>query len=112
MVSLTTILRISAEEKELRIRAATRPRRIREIAVLFMSRQRGRILRPHPSSTRIFLLLFVTRGRHFLFGLGRAGVLRTEAAPAGKIGAPGDQASAALVGEIRPRPLDKDEQEG
>src|ERR1019366_1313992 len=100
MVSLTTILRTSAKEVELRARAATRPRRIREIGVLFMSR--------HLLST-IFLLLFVTHGRHF-FGLTAAGIPGVQTTPAGKTGAACDEAGAALVGGIRPRPLDKHKQ--
>src|SRR5258706_3245747 len=40
MVSLTTILRISAEDTELRIKAVTRPRRSREIMVLFIAPNR------------------------------------------------------------------------
>src|ERR1700730_4914492 len=57
--------------------------------------------------TATFLLLFVTYGGHF-FGFGN-GISRLRAAPAGKAGAAGDQARAALVGEIRPRPLDEDQ---
>src|SRR6267154_457950 len=99
MVSLTTILRIWARETELRIKIASRPKSIRE-TVLFMSRL---------SPSTLLLLLFIDHGRDFLgrwFGLGIAGACF---APSGKTGATGDQASAALVSEVRPRPLNEDE---
>src|SRR5271169_2522500 len=99
MVSLTTIFRISAEATEEKTRTAARPKRIRGIETLFMSRQ---------FRTRIFLLLFVNRGRHF-FGLAGAGVPGSVLAPSGKTGAAGDKARAPLVSEIRPSPLDEDE---
>src|SRR5580658_1362678 len=83
----------------LRTKAATRARRIRGIRLPFIGRQ---------SPTTIFLLSFMARGRHFS-GLAGAGIPRVRAVPAGKTGAAGDQASAALVREIRPRPLHEDE---
>src|ERR1700683_2663647 len=99
MVSLTTILRTSAEEAEWRTRTATRLRRIRGIGLAFIG--------PLPPPT-IFLLLFVTDGGHF-FGFASAGISVRSDTPAGKTGAAGDQPSAALVGEIRPCPLDEDQ---
>src|SRR5271167_1402020 len=99
MVSLTTILRTSAGERELRRSAVTRANRTRELRVLFIGR------RP---PTTIFLLSFVTRSRHF-FGLDRVGVRGVRATPSGKTGAAGDEACAALVSKIRPCPLDKDQ---
>src|SRR5271154_3926320 len=98
MVSLITILRTSAEQMELRIKAAPRLRRIREIEERFIIRL---------ASARIFLLLFVSRDRHF-FGFA-AGIPSACASPAGKSGTAGDQTSAALVGEIGPRPLNDDQ---
>src|SRR5580698_4224069 len=59
----------------------------------------------HERPTTIFLLLFVSRGGNF-FGL--AGSRGLRAAPARKTGAAGDEARATFVGEIRPRPLNKD----
>src|SRR5271156_2198299 len=110
MVSLTTILRTSAEETALRTKPATKTRKIREIKVLFMGRQfmdrefmgreSGRVARGHFSfRTRIFLLLFATCGRDFLLGLAGAGIAGARAGPAGKSGASGDEARAALVSE-------------
>src|SRR5580700_1683281 len=51
-------------------------------------------------------LSFMQDGRGFCFGFAGAGVL---ARPAGQISATGNQAGTAFVGEIRPRPLNKNQ---
>src|SRR5882672_9979138 len=98
MVSLTTIFKISAEERELRISPAMRPSRIRGIRLLFMADE-------VPS---IFLLLFAARDRHF-FSLAFSGSHGRRPAPAGKVGASSDETGATLISEIRPCPLNKDQ---
>ena len=79
-------------------RSAARPRRIR--AMLFMSRR--------PPS-RIFLLLFADRGRNFLLALARTTLFGMQAVPPGKIRTARDKPGAALVCEIGPRPLGKNQ---
>src|SRR4029077_13721613 len=68
-----------------------------------------RVLHESPVTSTIFLLLFIAHGRDFLCHLVGAGISGVRALPAGKIGAACDEASAALVGEIRPCPRDKDQ---
>src|SRR5580698_4264346 len=94
-----TTLRICAEAEELRSRAAARPRKIREMEVLFMSQ------RP---PARIFLLSFTAYGRHF-FGLAIRWIQSARTTPSRKVRASGDQSRAAFVCEIRPCPLDEDQ---
>src|SRR5712671_1017484 len=99
MVSLTTILRIWARETELRIKIASRPRSIRE-TVLFMRRL---------SPSTLLLLLFIDHGRDFLGRWLGLGIAEACFAPFGETGATGDQSSAVLGSEVRPRPLNEDE---
>src|ERR1700719_325680 len=96
MVSLTAILRICAEDRELRASVATRLRMIRELKLLLTV----------ATPTTIFLLLFPNHGGDFLLSL--AGwILSGQFAPSRQAGAAGDQARTALVSKIRPRPLCK-----
>jgi len=58
--------------------------------------------------SRIFLLLFADRGRNFLLVFDPI-MNRGETSPPGKIRAAGNEPGTALVGEIRPRPLGKNQ---
>jgi len=60
-------------------------------------------------AVNVILLLVLVPRSGLNLGLAGAGIPRARAAPAGKTGAAGDQASAALIREIRPRPLHEDE---
>src|SRR4029077_13359174 len=65
----------------------------------------ARLAAPRPSSAS-----GCERSRGVVFRrLRRLGPAGIHARPAGKIGASGDQAGAALVSDIGPRPLDKDQ---
>src|ERR1700685_509818 len=113
MVSLTTILSTSARaEMPKRKIPARRTGAMRERRLVFMRQEsRTGILKPvDQTSPKIFLLLFAGCGRNFLRRARssrrdcRAGI-----GPARQVSAPGDEAGSALVCDIRPRPLNENQ---